>query len=73
MKFKVFKNLENQSNDGRNVNVFFILLVLYGGFYRFTRPISGDGGANQLRGVPVIGRLPTDETRDPEWRESGRK
>ena len=37
-----------------------------------TRPISGDGGANQLRGVPVIGRLPTDGTRGPEWRGSGR-
>ena len=26
----------------------------------FTRPIPGDGGADQLRGVPVIGQLPTE-------------
>ena len=37
-----------------------------------TRPISGDGGADQLRGVPVIGGLPTDGTRGLEWRGSGR-
>ena len=38
----------------------------------FTRPISGDGNADQLRGVPVIERLPTDGTRGPEWRGNGR-
>ena len=32
----------------------------------FNRPIPGNGGADQLRGVPVIGRFPTDETRGPE-------
>ena len=38
----------------------------------FTRPISVDGGADQLGGVPVIGRLPTDGTRGPEGRKNGR-
>ena len=38
----------------------------------FTQPISGDGGADQLRGVPIIGRLPTDGTRGPEVRGYGR-
>ena len=33
-----------------------------GGAGGFTRPIPGDWGADQLRGVPVIGRLPTDGT-----------
>ena len=37
-----------------------------GGGGGFTRPIPGDGGANQLRGIPIIGRLPTDGTRGPE-------
>ena len=37
-----------------------------GGGGGFTGPIPGDGGSDQLRGVPVIGRLPTDGTRDPE-------
>ena len=43
-----------------------------GGDDGFTRPIPGDGGADQLRRVPVIGRLPMDETRGPEWRGNGR-
>ena len=38
----------------------------------FTRPIPGDGGADQLRGVPVTGRLPTDGTRGPEVIGNGR-
>ena len=33
-----------------------------GGGGGFTRPIPWDGGADQLHGVPVIGRLPTDGT-----------
>ena len=37
-----------------------------GGGGGFTRPIPGDGGADQLRGVPVIGRFPTDWTRGLE-------
>ena len=37
-----------------------------GGGNGFTRPIAGDGGEDQLRGVPVIGQLPTDGTRGPE-------
>ena len=37
-----------------------------GGGDRSTRTIPGDGGADQLRGVPVIGRLPKDETKGPE-------
>ena len=32
----------------------------------FTRPIPGDGAADQLRGVPIMDRLPTDGTRGPE-------
>ena len=38
----------------------------------FIRPIPEDGGADQLRGVPVIGRFPTDTTRVPEGRGHGR-
>ena len=34
----------------------------------FTRPISENGGGDQLWGVPVIGRIPKDWTRGPEWR-----
>ena len=37
-----------------------------GGGGGFNRPIPGDGGADQLRGVLVIGRLPTDGTKGPE-------
>ena len=43
-----------------------------GGGGGFTRPIPGDGGADQLRGVPIIGRLHTDGTRGPEVRGYGR-
>ena len=43
-----------------------------GGGGRFTRPIPGDGGADQLRGVPVIELLPTDGTRSPEVIGNGR-
>ena len=43
-----------------------------GGGSGFTRPISGDGGTDQLRRVPVIGRLPTDRTRGPEEKGYGR-
>ena len=46
--------------------------VLSGSGGGFTRPIPGDGGADQLRGVPVIGRLSTDGTRGPEVRGYGR-
>ena len=38
----------------------------------FTRPVPGDGGADQLRGVPIIGRLPTHGTRGPEEKGYGR-
>ena len=37
-----------------------------------TRPIPGDGGADQLRGIPIIGRFPTDGTRGPEEKGYGR-
>ena len=47
-------------------------LFSHGGGGGFTRPIPGNGGADQLRVVPVIGRLPTDGTRGPEWRGNGR-
>ena len=43
-----------------------------GGGGGFTRPIPGDGGTDQLRGVPIIGRLSTDGTRGPEVRGYGR-
>ena len=39
----------------------------------FTRPIHRDGGADQLRGIPIVGRLPTDGTRGPEEKGCGRK
>ena len=39
----------------------------------FTRPIPGDGNADQFRGVPIVGRLPTDGTRGPEEKGCGRK
>ena len=38
----------------------------FGGGGGFTRPIPGDGGADQFRGIPIIGPLPTDGTRGPE-------
>ena len=43
-----------------------------GGGGGFTRPIPGDGAADQLRGISVIGRLPTDGTRGPKVRGYGR-
>ena len=39
-----------------------------GGGGGFTRPIPGDGGADQFRGIPIIGQLPTHGTRGPEVR-----
>ena len=44
----------------------------FGGGGGFTRPIPRDGGADQLRGVPIIGRLPMDGTRGLEERGYGR-
>ena len=44
-----------------------------GGGGGFTRPIPGDGGADQFRGIPIVGRLPTDGTRGPEEKGCGRK
>ena len=41
-------------------------MMRYGGGGGFTRHIPGDGGADQLRGVPVIGRFPTDGTKGLE-------
>ena len=38
----------------------------------FTQSIPGDEGADQLRGVPIIGRLLKDGTRGPEVRGYGR-
>ena len=38
----------------------------WGGGGGFTQPIPRDGGADQLRGDPVIGLFPTDGTRVPE-------
>ena len=48
--------------DSRSVNK----EPLYRSGGGLTRPISGDGGADQLRGVPIIGQPPRDETRGPE-------
>ena len=42
------------------------IYCLGGGGGKFTRPIPGDGGADQLCGVPVIGRFSTDGTRGLE-------
>ena len=44
-----------------------------GGGGGFTRPIPRDGGADQFRGIPIVGRLPTDGTRGPEEKGCGRK
>ena len=44
-----------------------------GGGGGFTRPIPRDGGADQFRGIPIVGRLPTDGTRGPEKKGCGRK
>ena len=52
-KFKVKMNIQHFHGGG-------------GGGGGFTRPIPGDGDADQLRRVPVIRRLPTDGTRGPE-------
>ena len=44
-----------------------------GGGGGFTRPIPRDGGADQFRGIPIVGRLPTDRTIGPEEKGCGRK
>ena len=44
-----------------------------GGGGGFTRPIPRDGGADQFRGIPIVGRLPTDGTIGPEEKGCGRK
>ena len=49
-----------------------LYLVLSDGGGGFTRPIPGGGGADQLCGIPIIERLPTDGTRGPEVRGYGR-
>ena len=46
---------------------------MIGGGGGFTRPIPRDGGADQFRGIPIVGRLPTDGTRGPEEKGCGRK
>ena len=40
-------------------------LLVVGGGGGFTRPIPRDGGTDQFRGIPIVGRLPTDGTRGP--------
>ena len=59
---------------------FFVLLLFAcflflhgGGGGGFTRPIPRDGGADQFRGIPIVGRLPMDGTRGPEEKGCGRK
>ena len=44
----------------------FSVTISVGGGGEFTGPIPGDGGADQRRRVPVIGRLSTDGTRGPK-------
>ena len=44
----------------------------YGSGGELTRFISGDGGADQLCGVPVVERLSMDGNRGSEWRGNGR-
>ena len=48
------------------------IITAFGGGGGFTRPIPRDGVADQLRRVPVIGRLPTDGTKGPEEKGYGR-
>ena len=43
-----------------------LLTSIRSGGNGLTRPIPGDEGADQLRGVPIIGKPPRNETRDPE-------
>ena len=54
---------------------FYVLpsLMHGGGGGGFTRPIPRDGGADQFRGIPIVGRLPMDGTRGPEEKGCGRK
>ena len=58
--------------QGYTSSVQSVSLLPGGGGGGFTRPIPGDGGADQLRGIPIIGRFPTDGTRGPEEKGYGR-
>ena len=58
--------MENSSHE--SLLLFFSVIPHGGGGGGFTRPIPGDGGADQLRGVSVIGRFPTDGTKGLEVR-----
>ena len=67
----------NNHVQRRRYNIRFSVVILFffhdgGGVGGFTQPIPGDGVADQLRGVPVIGRLPMDGTRGLEVRGCGR-
>ena len=55
-----------------NNGIFSCSIVVVGGG-DFTQPIPRDGGADQIRGIPIVGRLPTDGTRGPEEKGCGRK
>ena len=50
-----------------------VVTFIGGGDGGFTRPIPRNGGADQFRGIPIIGRLPTDGTRGLEEKGYGQK
>ena len=67
------ENLDDETFDHLSGQCFSLFSVTCGGGGGFTRPIPRDGGADQFRGIPIVGRLPTDGTRGPEEKECGRK
>ena len=60
-KLELFKKRIDQSTTRHDKD-----FACGGGGGGLIRPIPRDGAADQLRGVPVIGRFPTDGTRGPE-------
>ena len=69
--------LRNKKTDSTYIQLvtllYYFLINPFGGGGGFTRPIPRDGGADQFRGIPIVGRLPTDGTRGPEEKGCGRK
>ena len=65
--------LQNATATFHHYKSFYYFSYHGGGGGGFTRPIPRDGGADQFRGIPIVGRLPTDGTRGPEKRGCGRK
>ena len=72
----VMQNLKSYYHNAKCKNLNFVLtksIKISCGGGGFTRPIPRDGGADQFRGILIIGRLPTDGTRGPEEKGCGRK